>query len=171
MAGSKGSPYNRCMTDIYDFLAQINVGYKRFDHPAVFTCDEADKHWVNSQGAHTKNLFLRTKKPPFKYYLYILECSQRADLKELTKKLDLISRLTFAKDEELKAILDLTPGSVSPFGLINDKGHLVTVILDTRLSGYESLLFHPNTNTSTLEITSADFDKFLSGTGHTPLRA
>ena len=154
------------MTDIPKLLASLNITYARLDHPPVYTCADADKYWTGSKAAHTKNLFLKTEKPPHHYFLYILACSQRADLKQLAASLNLSSRLTFASDQELKAILDLTPGSVSPFGLINDKGRLVTVLIDQRLATKDKLLFHPNTNTATLEISLDDFKKFLSYANH-----
>ena len=156
------------MQEVLDLLNSLNIKYIKHDHPAVFTCDEADKYWVNSQAAHTKNLFLKTEKPPHKYFLYILECKNRADLKKLSVDLGL-GRLTFGKDAELLEILGLTPGSVSPFGLINDKDHQVQVLIDSQLTThYSSLLFHPNTNTATLEISKEDFLKFLSHTNHSP---
>ena len=154
------------MTDILKLLDSLNIKYTRLDHPPVYTCADADKYWINSKAAHTKNLFLKTQKTSHHYFLYILACSQRADLKQLAKSLNLSSRLTFASDQELKAILGLTPGSVSPFGLINDKNHLVTVLVDQRLTTKDKLLFHPNTNTATLEISLDDFLKFLSHTNH-----
>lgn len=153
------------MTDIYQILDSLDIKYVKHEHPGVFTCEEADKYWVNTQAAHTKNLFLKTEKPPHKYFLYILECQKRANLKELSKSLN-VSRLTFANDQELMAILGLTPGSVSPFGLINDHDHLVTVLIDQELMTKDYLLFHPNTNTATLEISRSGFDRFLNYTGH-----
>ncbi|MBI2008111.1 prolyl-tRNA synthetase associated domain-containing protein [Candidatus Amesbacteria bacterium] len=156
------------MKNVYQILDSLGVKYVKHEHPAVFTCQEADKYWVNTAAAHTKNLFLKTEKPPHKYFLYILECKKRADLKSLSQSLS-IGRLTFAKDYELMTILGLTPGSVSPFGLINDKSHQVQVLIDLSLKDWKILLFHPNTNTVTLEISSDDFTKFLSHTGHKPL--
>ena len=154
------------MEEILSLLKNLGIKYVRHDHPPVFTCDEADKYWVDSKAAHTKNLFLKTEKPPHKYFLYILECSQHANLKDLRLRLG-SDRLTFANDSELKTILGLTPGSVSPFGLINDKDHKVQVLIDYTLNARRYLLFHPNTNTATLEINWDDFHKFLSHTGHT----
>lgn len=155
------------MTDIYQILDSIDIKYVIHEHPAVFTCEEANRYWINTEAAHTKNLFLKTEKPPHKYFLYILECKKRADLKKLSADLGL-GKLTFGKDAELKEIMGLTPGSVSPFGLINDKDHRVIVLINQSLINYSWLLFHPNTNTATLEISKEDFSKFLHHTGHTP---
>ena len=152
------------MDQILHLLKKLGINHILHTHPPVFTCSEADKYWKNSKAAHTKNLFLKTEKPPHKYFLYILECSQRANLKSLS--LSLTSRLTFANNHELSTILGLTPGSVSPFGLIHDKDHKVTVLIDHQLPTMNYLLFHPNINTATLEISWKDFKKFLSHTGH-----
>lgn len=153
------------MDEILRLLDKIQIKFILHTHPAVFTCEEANKYWINTTAAHTKNLFLKTEKPPHKYFLYILECKQRADLKKLSADLGL-SRLTFGKDTELKEILGLTPGSVSPFGLINDKNRQVQVLIDQELTTKDYLLFHPNTNTATLEISRSGFDRFLNHTGH-----
>lgn len=153
------------MESVLKLLDSLDIKYVKHEHPAVFTCEEADKYWVNTQAAHTKNLFLKTEKPPHKYFLYILECKQRADLKKIAANLG-TGRLTFGNDQELKEILGLTPGSVSPFGLINDHDHLVTVLIDQQLMTKDYLLFHPNTNTATLEISRSGFDRFLNYTGH-----
>src|SRR3989344_2620808 len=152
---------------ILQVLDSLGINYKRFDHVAVFTCEESSKIHIDSPGAHTKNLFLKTEKPPHKYFLYTLECKQHADLKNLRLRLN-SDRLTFANDQELQAILGLTPGSVSPLVLINDISHQVTYLIDRQLTTYNSLLVHPNDNTATLEISWPDFEKFLSRTGHPP---
>src|SRR3990167_2449385 len=152
------------MPEIFTLLNSLGISYTLHKHPPVFTCSEADKYWANTTAAHTKNLFLKTEKSPHKYFLYILECSQRADLKSLAKSLNLTSRLTFANDSELMTNLGLTPGSVSPFGLINDHDHKVQVLINYTLDARRYLLFHPNTNTATLEISWDDFKKFLSHT-------
>jgi len=154
------------MPEIFTLLNSLGISYTLHKHPPVFTCSETDKYWADTTAAHTKNLFLKTEKSPHKYFLYILECSQRADLKSLAKSLNLPSRLTFANNTELKNNLGLTPGSVSPFGLINDQNHLVTVAISSQLQTKSYLLFHPNTNTATLEISWENFKKFLSHTGH-----
>lgn len=155
------------MPSIYQVLDSLGIKYKRFDHVAVFTCDESSKISVDSPGAHTKNLFLRTEKSE-RYYLLTTECKKRIDLKKLASHLG-PERLTFGKPDKLQELLGLTPGSVSPLGLVNDTSHQVTLLVDSSLKDYPSLLVHPNDNTATLELSWPDFNKFLSHTGHSCL--
>jgi Ala-tRNA(Pro) deacylase len=95
----------------------------------------------------------------------ILEISKQADLRQLVKIVG-DDRLSFGSPERLKANLGLTPGSVSPFGLIHDVRHGVRVIVDEDLRSAERLIFHPNINTASLAIRSADFVRFLESTGN-----
>ena len=157
------------MPNIIEILDSLDIKFKRFGHPAVFTVEQAQHHAAHMPSVgHTKNLFLKTEKSPTRYYLYTLPHHQRADLKSLAKSLDLSCRLTFASDSELKELLGLTPGSVSPLGLINDTSHRVQFLISSELLHNSHILMHPNDNTATIEISVPDFQKFLSHTGHTP---
>lgn len=147
--------------DVYKILKEIGIEYNKFDHPAVFTVEEAEKYNRGS-GAHSKNLFLRNKKGD-KHFLVILEASKRINLKELAKELN-ESNISFASPERLQKYLGLTPGSVSLFGLVNDSNKEVEVVVDTDLLKFETQGFHPNINTSTLVFSTEDFKKFLSWT-------
>lgn len=150
------------MNTIYDVLTDLKIEFEKIEHPAVFTVEEADKYHINSNAVTSKNLFLRNKKGD-KLYLFVLESSKTADLKKLADFLQ-IGRLSFASPERLMKYLQLTPGSVSPFGLINDKKNEVTVIIDTDLLQGDKVAFHPNINTATLVISRDDFLKFLNWT-------
>jgi Ala-tRNA(Pro) deacylase len=149
------------MKDVFKILREIGIEYQQYDHPAVFTVEEAEKY-AREDGAHSKNLFLRNKKGN-KHFLVILEGSKRVDLKNLAKLVG-ESDLSFASGERLLKLLRLTPGSVSPFGLINDEGKEVHVIVDKSLLVFDMQGFHPNVNTSTLVITTKNFKKFLEWT-------
>lgn len=150
--------------DVYAALDQLGLGYDRFEHPAVFTADEAAMHWAGLNGTPVKNLFLRNKKGD-RHYLVILGIEKQADLKQLVKVIG-DDRLSFGSPERLMARLGLTPGSVSPFGLINDATKSMTVIIDADLKNAGRLIFHPNINTASLTISFADFEKFLSARGN-----
>ncbi len=152
------------MKDIYKVLEELQIVYEKYDHPAVFTVAEAEKYDIRIEAAHTKNLFLTNKKED-KYYLVVVPSKKRADMKKLAKDLG-ASRLSFGKPEKLLEYLNLTPGSVSPFGLINDTNHKVTVVVDTDLLSAPVVGFHPNINTATLVVKSEDFLKFLKFTGN-----
>lgn len=150
---------------IYEILKELNIKYKEYRHPAVYTCEESDKYHQNSDAGRSKNLFLRNKNGD-KYYLIILESKKKVNLKELSVLLD-EKKLAFASSEKLLKYLNLTAGSVSPFGLINDIDKEVVVIVDKDLLKYEKVGYHPNINTATLIISIDDFKKYLQWTGNT----
>lgn len=149
---------------VYNLLEELDISYTKYEHPPVYTVEEAEQHWGNITGAHCKNLFLRNKKGK-NHYLVVVECSKRVDLKALTKRLG-EDRLSFASAERLMRYLGLEPGAVSPFGLINDRDKSVVVLIDQDLKEATHVNFHPNVNTATVGITIADFEKFLARCGN-----
>jgi Ala-tRNA(Pro) deacylase len=151
-------------TAVYTVLDELGLSHERYEHPAVFTAEEAAQHWAGLHGTPVKNLFLRNKKGD-RHYLVILGVEKQADLRQLVKVIG-HDRLSFGSPERLMARLGLTPGSVSPFGLINDATKSVTVIIDADLRNAERLIFHPNINTASLVISFADFEKFLVARGN-----
>ncbi len=150
---------------VLGILDGMGIGYTRREHPPVFTVEQAEKHWTEIDGAHCKNLFLRNKKGN-RHYLVILLSRKQADLRGLNEKLN-EDRLSFGSPDRLKKYLGLEPGSVSPFGLINDLQKEVIVIVDQDLRQEERVNFHPNVNTATVGISTADFEKFLAWSGQT----
>ncbi|HEK86135.1 MAG: prolyl-tRNA synthetase associated domain-containing protein [Candidatus Saccharicenans sp.] len=148
---------------LFKILSSLNINWKRYSHPPVFTLSEAQQYWQGTSGAHGKNLFLRNYKGNH-HYLVIVEAGKNVNLKKLNAYLK-EDRLSFASPERLKKFLGVLPGAVSPFGLINDTNKEVVVVIDQDLLGYSSLNFHPNVNTATLEISQADFQKFLNWSG------
>ncbi|PIZ65478.1 prolyl-tRNA synthetase associated domain-containing protein [Candidatus Roizmanbacteria bacterium CG_4_9_14_0_2_um_filter_39_13] len=152
------------MKNIYQVLQDLEIQYAKHEHPAVFTVEDANKYVINTETGHSKNLFLRNRKGN-KYYLVVLESEKKADLKKLAVTLG-EKGLSFATEEKLMKYLGLTPGSVSPFGLINDLEKVVTVLIDTELMQNETIGFHPNINTATLVVNTGDFKKFLKWTGN-----
>jgi Ala-tRNA(Pro) deacylase len=92
--------------------------------------------------------------------------SKKADLRAVADQIG-DGKLSFASPERLKTHLGLTPGSVSPFGLVHDQAHAVRVVIDRDLQAAARLSFHPNINTATLVISTADFVRFLAATGNT----
>jgi len=149
---------------VLEVLDKLGISYRRYEHPAVFTVEQAEAHWRDVTGAHCKNLFVRNQKGN-RHYLIILEASKKADLATLARKLG-EDRFSFASAERLAKHLGLEPGAVSPFGLINDREKGVRVILDQDLKNAGQVNFHPNVNTATLGISYADFEKFLSWCGN-----
>jgi Ala-tRNA(Pro) deacylase len=150
---------------VFDELDRLGITYDSYEHPAVFTSEDAERHWTVIPGATpVKNLFLRNKKGN-REYLVILGIEKRADLKELVKKIG-DDRFSFGSPERLMHTLGVTPGSVSPFGLLHPNSSRVQVIIDADLRGARRLLFHPNINTATVTIDFVDLEKFLAVRGH-----
>jgi Ala-tRNA(Pro) deacylase len=145
-------------------LGELGIVFERHDHPPVATVDEAARHWSGIEATHCKNLFLRNQKGN-RHYLVVLTASKKADLKAVADQIG-DGKLSFGSPERLMTHLGLTPGSVSPFGLINDREHTVRVVLDQDFRAVARLAFHPNINTATLVIGRADFDRFLAACGN-----
>ncbi len=152
--------------NIYDILNQLNISYEEVNHKAIYSYEDALKENIASKidGVECKNLFVKNKT---KYYLIFIEANKKADLKALSTKVE-DSRLVFASEEELKNILNLEVGSVTPLGIINDKNNLVTILLDKELIG-QKVLLHPNVNTKTISITLEDLIKFIENRNHSYL--
>lgn len=151
------------MSGIYKVLREIGISFEEYTHPAVFTVDEAEKY-DRGDAIHSKNLFLRNKKGDT-HYLVVMEGLKRANIRDLERRLN-ETNLSFASAERLMRYLGVTPGSVSPFALINDTHNEVQVIVDEGLLRSQKQGFHPNSNTATLILSTADFRKFLSWTGN-----
>jgi len=140
-------------------LEDLKIEYQLFEHPPVHTVEEAEPYWSNIEATHCKNLFLRNGKGS-KHYLIVTEHSKKLSIKKLEEILN--EKLSFASPERLKKYLNLEPGSVSPFGLINDISKNVKLLVDSDLQQAEKLGFHPNTNMATLVITLSAFQKFIN---------
>jgi Ala-tRNA(Pro) deacylase len=145
-------------------LRELGIDYTRHEHPPVATVEEAEAHWAGIDATHCKNLFLRNQKGS-RHYLVVLPASKRADLRAVAEQVG-DGKLSFASPERLMTHLGLTPGSVSPFGLINDRHHEVRVVLDRDFQTAARLAFHPNINTRTFTVAAADFKKFLDACGN-----
>ena len=145
---------------VYDALDALGIQYEKYEHPPVFTSEEAAEHWGPIKATQVKNLFLRNKKGN-RQYLVILEISKQADLRELVKIIS-DDRFSFGSPERLMDTLGVTPGSVSPFGLLHPGSKEVRVIVDQDLRSAEKLIFHPNLNTASVTISVADFERFLA---------
>ncbi|HUQ85242.1 MAG TPA: prolyl-tRNA synthetase associated domain-containing protein [Candidatus Limnocylindrales bacterium] len=150
------------MNDIYKVLEELGIIYQKYDHPAVFTAEDADLHYSGIDGFKSKNLFLRNKKGD-KHFLVIVKSTKKVDLKRLEGLLE-ADKLSFGSPERMMKYLGLTPGSVSPFGLINDSEKVVNVVVDKDLLEYKKVAFHPNVNTATLVIDTENFKKYLEWT-------
>lgn len=148
------------------FLDRIGVEYDTLDHAAVFTVAEGPEIKARLTGAHTKNLFLKDKKDQ----LWLVSARQDTvvDLKRLHRTIG-SDRLSFGNAQLMAETLGVTPGSVTAFGLANDRDHRVRFVLDRRLAEAERVNFHPMVNTSTTAVSGEGFHRFLDAIGVTPI--
>jgi len=135
---------------VYEKLAQLNITPQIVEHPPVFTTEEADKYLTGIDCANTKSLFLTNKKKR-DFYLLIMNDEKRVDLKRLGETIG-ATGLRFASEALLLEKLDLTPGSVTIFGLLNNSQRDVKLFFDQSLFEKETISFHPNDNTKTIII-------------------
>jgi Ala-tRNA(Pro) deacylase len=152
------------MEALLTLLNTLGIPFTRFDHPAVFTCEESDKLCQPMPGAHTKQLLLRSKKRD-KHVLAIVMHDKRVDTRALAKEYG-VQSFSFASPELLMELLGVEPGSVTPFGLMFDKNRTVEVIVDEDAWNVGTFRFHPLVNTATLTVDQAGFQAFLAHTGH-----
>lgn len=144
---------------LYTLLDSHSIGYQYIEHPPAPTIEIAKQYWKGYDAKHCKNLFFRNHKGN-KHFLVLLDCDQNMDIHSIEKILKQ-GKLSFASEQRLMKYLGLTPGSVTPFGLINDKEHHVHVFLDKTLQQSEKLSFHPCINTASLIIQQNDLIRFL----------
>jgi Ala-tRNA(Pro) deacylase len=145
-------------------LTELGIGFERYQHPPIATAEAGEEYWGGIDAVHCKNLFLRNQKGS-RHYLIILEHTRRADLRAVADQIG-DGKLSFAAPDRLRQYLGVTPGSVSPFGLIHDSAQHVRVYLDRHLRSAPRISFHPNINTATLVLAFDSFERFLSSTGN-----
>ena len=152
--------------DLFRFLDGLGIATETCEHRAVFTVAEsrAMKHEI--PGGHSKNLFLKDKKG--RLFLIVAHAESRIDLKRVNEAIGASGRVSFGSAELLRETLGVEPGSVTPFGVLNDREARVVVILDAALMQHEPVNFHPLVNTATTSISRDDLVKFLRATGHEP---
>lgn len=144
--------------EVYEYLTENKIGYEVTEHKAVFNMEELSEVELPYPEWDAKNLFVRDDKKR-NYYLITVKGSKRVDLKEFRKKHGL-RVLSFASADDLKSILKLTPGSVTPFGLLNDTERRVHFYLDSEFKG-NLIGVHPNDNTATVWIKSDDLIELI----------
>jgi Ala-tRNA(Pro) deacylase len=156
------------MTDqeqaVLNALTDLGIGFERFEHPPVFTVEQALEHWAGIDATHCKNLFLRNKKGD-RHYLVVAAHTTPIDIASVAARVG-DAKLSFASADRLMARLGLTPGAVSPFGLLNDREKAVLVVLDRRLRDAARVGFHPNVNTATVVLSLPEFERFLAVCGN-----
>ena len=146
------------------FLDNNNFTYQRAEHPAVFTCDEAELHRPDVPAVSTKNLFLCDKKAR-RFFLAVTACEKTMNLETLASQFG-IKHLRFASERNLERLLGVTRGAVTMMGLANDVEHAVELWIDAEIWGSEYFLSHPLVNTATLVLAKPELERFFKLTGH-----
>ncbi len=150
-----------------EFLAFMDANqfvYQRIEHPAVFTCAEAETYHPNLPAVHTKNLFLCDKKAR-RFFLVVTACEKTVKLDELSSQFG-VAHLRFASEENLLRLLGVTRGAVTMMGLINDTQRQVELWIDAEIWQGEYFLSHPLVNTATLVLSKSELERFFALTEH-----
>jgi Ala-tRNA(Pro) deacylase len=150
-----------------EFLAFLDAKgfvYRRIEHPAVFTCAEAELHRPALSAVSTKNLFLCDKKAR-RFFLIVTACEKIVKLDELSSQLG-VAHLRFGSEENLMRLLGVSRGAVTMMGLANDTQHQVELWIDAEIWRGDHFLSHPLVNTATLIVAKSELERFLVLTGH-----
>jgi Ala-tRNA(Pro) deacylase len=147
-------------------LTGLDIAHTTVSHPPLFTVEQSQALRGRIPGGHTKNLFLRDKKQAV--YLVVAEENAEIDLKGLHRLLGANGRFSFGSSDLMLQLLGVTPGAVTPFGVINDTEGRVIVVLDKPLMEHAIINAHPLVNTMTTSLSREDLVKFLESTGHPP---
>ncbi len=148
------------------FMDSNQFVYQRIEHPAVFTCAEADLYHSGVTAVSTKNLFLCDKKGR-RFFLAVTACEKTVNLEGLSLQFG-TSHLRFGSEENLMKLLGLTRGSVTMMGLANDTEHQVELWVDEEIWQGKNFLCHPLVNTATLVLAKSELERFFELTGHAP---
>jgi Ala-tRNA(Pro) deacylase len=151
---------------LFAALDSLGIRHLTVKHPPLFTVEQSRNLRGQIPGGHTKNLFLRDKK--YAIYLVVTQEDAEIDLKGLHRRLGANGRFSFGSADLMREVLGVEPGSVTPFGVINDTEGRVSVVLDAAMMEHQTLNYHPLVNTMTTSIGRDDLVKFLESTGHIP---
>ena len=160
---------------VVSYLQAHDIPFTLYNHPEGKTIEEAKRWWRDDGSVHCKNIFMRNHKGN-QHYLICFHCDHDLSIHVLVQRLKArlqaagrpsCGKLSFASPERMLKYLGLEPGSVSPFGLINDADHHVLLFLDSALQKAETLSFHPNDCRGTVVIRREDFERYLSIVGNT----
>jgi Ala-tRNA(Pro) deacylase len=157
------------ITTEQEFLNYLDVNhfaYQRIEHPAVFTCEEANLHHSEIKAVSTKNLFLCDKKGR-RFFLAVTSCEKTVNLENLSTELK-AAHVRFGSEDNLLRLLGVTRGFVTMMALSNDTEHQVELWLDAGIWLGENFLCHPLVNTATLVLSKTELERFFTLTGHIP---
>ena len=150
---------------VLDRFKALDIEYRYYEHPPVFTVEEARRHCAHIPGGHCKNLFLRSRKKH--NWLLVLNDDAWVDLRQLARDVG-AGTLGFGSTDRLMEFLGVTPGSVTPLALVNDPDRQVHPVFERGLMDHEWLNFHPLVNTATVSLSPTGLMRFVRDCGHEP---
>ena len=153
--------------ELFAYLDSLGIETVTVTHPPLQTVEESRALRGSIAGLHTKNLFLKDKKGAL--FLVVAEEEAVIDLKRLHERIGASGRVSFGSAELMQELLGVTPGSVTPLGVLNDRDGRIQVVLDETLAAADRVNCHPLVNTATTTLAASDLLAFLRATGHEPL--
>lgn len=144
-------------------LERLGISIELVEHEPAFTTEEADKYIKGIEGVRTKTMFLTNKKKT-QYYLLIMDDKKLLDMDKFRDMVG-ANRIRMASSDSLLSKMGLPPGTVSPFGLLNNMEKDIKVYFDQEIMSEERMSFHPNTNDKTIFIKTCDLLRFLEEIG------
>ncbi len=151
--------------DLLAHLSELDIAAKTIEHPPAYTVEDGEAYVGHLPGVHVKNLFLCDAKK--KMWLVTVPWDRQVDLKALPPFIE-SKRLSFGSPDRLLRTLGVTPGSVSPFCVINDPEAIGQLVLAAWMVEQKLINAHPLDNSKTTTISSGDLLKFVRACGHTP---
>ncbi len=149
---------------VFDYLDSHAIPYTWYEHPEAPTCEIALQYCAEDGAQHCKNLFFRNHKGN-RHYLVCFDARRQMAIHDLEHRLHQ-GKLSFASEQRMERWLGLCPGSVSPFGLINDEENHVHLFLDSAMQSWERFAFHPNDNRATVVLERDAFFRYLTEAGN-----
>ena len=149
---------------VVDQLNELGIPFQIVEHEPVLTTEQADRFIEGIEGVRTKTMFLTNKKKR-NFYLVIIDDAKRLDM-DIFKEIVEENRIKMASAETLNDKMMLLPGTVSPFGLLNNRDKDIQVYLDQEIISEERMCFHPNTNEKTIFVNTEDLFTFLKAIGY-----
>ena len=149
---------------VVDQLNELGIPFQIVEHEPVLTTEQADRFIEGIEGVRTKTMFLTNKKKR-NFYLVIIDDAKRLDM-DIFKEIVEENRVKMASAETLNDKMMLLPGTVSPFGLLNNRDKDIQVYFDQEIVSEERMCFHPNTNEKTIFVNTEDLFTFLKAIGY-----
>ena len=150
--------------EVVDKLNELGIPFQIVEHEPVLTTEQADRFIEGIEGVRTKTMFLTNKR---NFYLVIIDDAKRLDM-DVFKEIVEENRIKMASAETLNDKMMLLPGTVSPFGLLNNRDKDIQVYFDQEIVSEERMCFHPNTNEKTIFVNTKDLFTFLKAIGYEP---